>query len=583
VTEGSPESDTVQNTATEIVTTPTLTQESSSGWGPLITYTKPVLGYKLLIPEIANIQEVEPDENTTYFFEGDSVGESQPYLISVQVMPSEGKTHEKLISTLSTGVNDPSEIQTVRTVDNDRVGTMVTYSNGTGSVCPEIEALMAVFIDRDTGYVIRILSDGQGRCEAANVPEAMTIVRSFQPPAISAALAMTPTPMPTSIDGLVVVFTRDNNAWLWTATGGERQLTTDGGVNQVLLSDDKGVVAFRRGNGLWAVNSDGSNERQLVKESDLPVPQEGELADYITGMTINQLAWIPGSRELLFNTRMLSDGPGLLLSDDLWRVNTDPQSVLSLDYLFLPGDGGNFAIAPDGNRVAVITPDSISLTTINGEDKQRIFGYTPVSTYSEFWYYARPVWSPSSDVLGVVIPPPDRLGMENQAFGIWRLHTDGTPAGLMGTIEARGANPLPEPEISPTLEMIAYLSSPEVEPERTDLLFVSWEDRIADPIFYTSRADGFYDWSPGGERFSFTRPPGEIAAVSLFTGQMDEEPRPVGNGESVALNVQWLDDNSYLYLQASDRGWDLLLNDSNDGDMLIASVGGEAPAFDAAK
>jgi hypothetical protein len=307
------------------------------------------------------------------------------------------------------------------------------------------------------------------------------------------------------------------------------------------------------------------------------------LADYITGMTINQLAWIPGSRELLFNTRMLSDGPGLLLSDDLWRVNTDPQSVLSLDYLFLPGDGGNFAIAPDGNRVAVITPDSISLTTINGEDKQRIFGYTPVSTYSEFWYYARPVWSPSSDVLGVVIPPPDRLGMENQAFGIWRLHTDGTPAGLMGTIEARGANPLPEPEISPTLEMIAYLSSPEVEPERTDLLFVSWEDRIADPIFYTSRADGFYDWSPGGERFSFTRPPGEIAAVSLFTGQMDEEPRPVGNGESVALNVQWLDDNSYLYLQASDRGWDLLLNDSNDGDMLIASVGGEAPAFDAAK
>jgi hypothetical protein len=394
---------------------------------------------------------------------------------------------------------------------------------------------------------------------------------------------MTPTPTPTSIDELVVVFTRDNNAWLWTATGGERQLTTDGGVNQVLLSDDKDVIAFRRGNGIWAINADGSNERQLVKESDLPVPQEGELADYITGMTIKQLAWIPGSRELLFNTRMLSDGPGLLLSDDLWRVNTDPQSVLSLDYLFLPGDGGNFAIAPDGNRVAVITPDSISLTTINGENKQRIFGYTPVSTYSEFWYYARPVWSPSSDVLGVVIPPPDRLGMENQAFGIWRLHTDGTPAGLMGTIEARGANPLPEPEISPTLEMIAYLSSPEVEPERTDLLFVSWEDRIGDPIFYTSRVDGFYDWSPGGERFSFTRPPGEIAAVSLFTGQMDEEPRPVGNGESVALNVQWLDDNSYLYLQASDRGWDLLLNDSNDGDMLIAFVGGEAPAFDAAK
>ncbi len=354
---------------------------------------------------------------------------------------------------------------------------MVTYSNGTGSVCPEMEALMAVFIDRDTGYVIRILSDGQGRCKAANVPEAMTIVKSFQPPTISAALAMTPTPTPMSIDDLVVVFTRDNNAWWWTETSGERQLTTDGGVDQVLLSDDKGIVAFRRGNGLWAVNADGSDERQLVKEGDLPIPQEGELADYITGMTINQLAWIPGSRQLLFNTRMLTDGPGLLLSDDLWRVNTDPQTVLSLDYLFLPGEGGNFAIAPDGNRVAVITPDSVSLTNINGEDKQRIFGYTPVITYSEVRYYARPVWSPSSDVLGVVVPPPDPLGIENQAFGIWRLRTDGGSAALVGTIEeARGTNPLPDPVINPTLETIAYLSSPKVEPERTDLLLVSWED-----------------------------------------------------------------------------------------------------------
>jgi len=173
--------------------------------------------------------------------------------------------------------------------------------------------------------------------------------------------------------------------------------------------------------------------------------------------------------------------------------------------------------------------------------------------------------------------------MENQAFGIWRLPTDGGSAGFVGTIEARGTNPLPDPVINPTLETIAYLSSPEVEPERTDLLLVSWEDTIGDPIFYTSRVDGLYDWSPGGERFSFTRPPGETAAFSIFTGQMDEEPQLVGNGESVVLNVHWVDDNSYLYLQASDRGWELLLSDSSGADTLIVSVGGEAPAFDAAK
>jgi hypothetical protein len=393
-------------------------------------------------------------------------------------------------------------------------------------------------------------------------------------------LTDTPPPKPAPIDDLVVVFTRDNNAWLWTEDGGERQLTKDGGVGQVLLSDDKLVIAFRRGNGIWAINADGSDERQLVKESELPIPQEGELADYITAMTIDQLAWIPGSHQLLFNTRMLTDGPGLLLSDDLWRVDA---YTLSLENLFAPGEGGNFAIAPDGNRVAVITPDSISVTTINGEDKQRIFGYTPVITYSEFRYYARPIWSPSSDVLGVVIPPPDRLGMENHAFGIWRLHANGTPAGLVGTIEARSTNPLPEPVINPTLEMIAYLSGPEVDPERTDLLFVTWGDTIGDPTFYTSRVTSFGAWSPSGGRFSFTRPPSEIAFVSTFTGHLDEEPRPVGNGESAAINVHWVDDDRYLYLQASAKGWDLLLTDNRGRFTPIAAVVGQPPAFDAAR
>jgi hypothetical protein len=131
--------------------------------------------------------------------------------------------------------------------------------------------------------------------------------------------------------------------------------------------------------------------------------------------------------------------------------------------------------------------------------------------------------------------------------------------------------------------MIAYLSSPEDDPEQTDLLFVPWGDTIGEPVFYSSRV-GFFDaWSPGGGSFSFTRPPGETAAFSIFTGQMDEEPQLVGNGESVALNVHWVDDNSYLYLQASDKGRDLLLTDSSGTVALIGAMVGQSWAFDAAK
>jgi hypothetical protein len=281
----------------------------------------------------------------------------------------------------------------------------------------------------------------QTQASVADPTETTITETATQTPVATAVPIDTPTHTPAPIDDLVVVFSKDNNAWLWTEDSGERQLTIDDGVGQVLLSDDKGVIAFRRGNGIWAVDADGSNERQLVKESDLPVP---EWADYVTGMTINQLAWIPGSHshELLFNTTILIDGPGILLSDDLWRVDADE---LTLENLFTSGEGGNFTIVPDGNRVAVITPDSISLTTINGEDKQRIFGYTPVITYSEVQYYARPVWSASSDVLGVAVPPPDplagvvfpppesstRVVIPNLAYGIWRLPTDGTPARHM--------------------------------------------------------------------------------------------------------------------------------------------------------
>jgi hypothetical protein len=151
---------------------------------------------------------------------------------------------------------------------------------------------------------------------------------------------------------------------------------------------------------------------------------------------------------------------------------------------------------------------------------------------------------------------------------------------LAGTIETLGRRPMLEPVISPALDLIAYLSSPEVAPERTDLLFVNWADTMGDPTFYTSTVDSFDDWSPGGERFSFNRPPSEIASISAFTGRIDEEPKPVGDGESVAIDVRWIDDDRYLYLQASDKGWNLLLTDDSGVVTPIAAVVGQPPAFD---
>ena len=91
----------------------------------------------------------------------------------------------------------------------------------------------------------------------------------------------------------------------------------------------------------------------------------------------------------------------------------------------------------------------------------------------------------------------------------------------------------------------------------------------------------FDEWSPGGQRFSFSRPPSEVASVSAFVGSLDEEPRPVGNSESPAINARWIDDDRYLYLQASAKGWDLLLADIGGPVTPIAAIVGPPPSFDA--
>jgi len=55
----------------------------------------------------------------------------------------------------------------------------------------------------------------------------------------------------------------------------------------------------------------------------------------------------------------------------------------------------------------------------------------------------------------------------------------------------------------------------------------------------------------------------------------------VGNGESAAIDVFWVDDEAYLFLQASERGWNLLLHDIGGTITPVAAVVGPPPAFDA--
>ena len=146
------------------------------------------------------------------------------------------------------------------------------------------------------------------------------------------------------------------------------------------------------------------------------------------GVAPFRIAWIPGTHILAFNTRQVVEGPGLSIYNDLRFVDVDRAELTTF---LAPGSGGEFIISPDGRQIAIsgatTTPNAISLINVDGSNlRSNLVVYDSVLTYSEYAYYARPVWSAGSDSLLVTIPPVDSLIMPRHPTTIWYIPTDGS-------------------------------------------------------------------------------------------------------------------------------------------------------------
>jgi hypothetical protein len=237
---------------------------------------------------------------------------------------------------------------------------------------------------------------------------------------------------------------------LWSADSKEARVLADTSRTngQVKISGDGTIVAFLKGNDLWAVDSDGTQERQLLSPDDLDAGEsEGP------GLSVNRLEWVPGTHTLAFNTR-LNLAYGLALNDDLHLVDAD---TLEQSVLLPPGEGGEFYYSPDGRKVAIVTPGEISLIDANGEHRRdRALTYTPVNTGSEYQFYARPAWAPDGSALRVLIPPVDSLTRPAQHSTVWQIPADGSPAYMLTSIEAAPLVSADSLAFSPNLEYVAY-------------------------------------------------------------------------------------------------------------------------------
>jgi hypothetical protein len=381
------------------------------------------------------------------------------------------------------------------------------------------------------------------------------------------------TPMPSDAyavpDGLRVVFAKGGDIWLWTEEDREvTPLTSSGDVRRVTISDDGEIVAFRRADELWTVNSDGTGERQLLGAEELEAFESDGFE-----VRLSRFAWVPGTHTVAFNTRRRLEARDVL-ADDLRLVDAD---TLEQTMLLPPGEGGMFTYSPDGSQVAVVTPGDISLLDADGANRRdSVLTYTPVATYDEDDYYVKPVWAADGSTLMVAVPPANPDARPLQHTSIWRIPTDGTSAELVTTINA-----LPVEDavsFSPLLTYVAYVEVLQLGETQYEVQLQLKVVRLRNGDWQAyPDAGALYGWAPGSRRFAFVagreRPQLKIGEWSGGT-----IPGSIDAGISVH-DVRWLDRDHYLFIAgrngemgAEEDSWDLILGDISGSSTTLASA-----------
>lgn len=403
------------------------------------------------------------------------------------------------------------------------------------------------------------------RAAAATLPPVPTATSTPLPPTATAS----PTPVPTAEPLFHLVYVDDGDAWYSDGLRLARRLTETGDITQVFVTDDGQLVALLLRDPvvdtaeLQIVQTDGSGRRTLLRADDFDGlhPREG-----ILHITPSRLAFIPGTHTLLFNTRAVFEGPGLLKFDDLYALDCTSGTLTPL---LPPGSGGDFWFSPNGRRLALIRPGSLGVVGSDGSDPHlQLLNFPPVITYSEYSFYPLPVWSPDSTVLRVAIPSQDPFAA-HPGGDIWTISADGSPPVHMRELSGDLFRPQAgAPLISPDLAWIAFTRGA----GGSQLVLVSLVDGAE--TVYDRGAIQWAGWAPDGRHFLYTRDAGAALQLGVLEGAATS--LPAGTG------LHWLGSDMYFYLSGNPGNWSIMLAGLGGSSMLMASPEGDFISFDVA-
>jgi hypothetical protein len=412
-----------------------------------------------------------------------------------------------------------------------------------------------------TMFLVAMLFLGCGQIVPVPTPTGKT-APGFTP-AVPTATISPPTSTPTSSlpissapDGLRMAYVIDGNLYFQGGSNPPVQLTKSGDDRYPVFSDDGEKIIFYRGlipQELYSINIDGTRENLLVTGNLLEALGLG----YDKFTEIISLAFVPGTHQILFNTRQLSQADidqkdfnrlGSKENFDLLSVDTDTGEIKIL----LPnGKGGSFFISPDASMIAIRAKGHIDIVDVDGQTIRRnLVTYTPTHPYD-----LRPkiFWNAASTELSVTLPERDIFDMSGpERLLVVRYPLDGSE-GVQVAFDPPVLDGIYAVSSDGVWILYFYFYYPGKTDETIPTGFYLGNLQTGESKFY-STGTGIDPpvWSADSRHFVFDY---------LFLGVVDRSPTSMGDGHFLG----WADANHYLY--------------ASNGMIVIGDVSGETESF----
>jgi hypothetical protein len=279
-----------------------------------------------------------------------------------------------------------------------------------------------------------------------------------------------------------------------------------------------------------------------------------------------------------FNTHQVFQGPGLALLNDLNLVEAGSGQ---LTRLLPPGQGGMFYYSPDGRQVAISQSARILLANADGSSIREALAHPQVATYSEYLFYAEPVWSPDGTFLRVAIPPADPLAPTAEPTALWTIAASDAQAVQSGSVMAV---PFFDQAVSfsPDLQRLAAVQAVGAPAENRRELHLAAYDGGGDWVYAQAPMLRFAGWAPAaatpGAAAHFFYILGEDQ--SAWLGSLDATPAPLFAEAYGIQHLQWVDAQRYLFTRQRAESFDLYLGVLSGEPLQFDTVTGDPPAFD---